>query len=49
VYEANSIELIGKPTVSLVNEGFAMDARSSASNKGMPGIRFIPETVPAKL
>jgi hypothetical protein len=48
VYEANTIELMGKPTVSLVNQGFANDARSSASNKGMPGIRFIPESVPCE-
>ncbi len=48
MYEANTIELMGKPTVSLINEGFANDARSSASNKGMPGIRFIPETVPCE-
>ncbi len=48
MYEANTIELAGKPTVSLVNQGFANDARSSASNKGMPGIRVIPESVPCE-
>ena len=48
MYEANTIELAGKPTVSLINQGFANDARSSASNKGMPGIRFIPESVPCE-
>ena len=39
---------MNKPTVSLINKGFADDARSSASNKGMPGIRFIPESVPCE-
>jgi hypothetical protein len=48
VYEAYSIELMGKPTVSLINQGFIDDARSSASNKGMPGIRFVPESVPCE-
>jgi hypothetical protein len=42
------MESMGKPTVSLINQGFANDARSSASNKGMPGIRFIPESVPCE-
>jgi hypothetical protein len=48
VYEANTIELMNKPTVSIINKGFADDARSSASNKGMPGIRFVPESVPCE-
>lgn len=34
--------------VALTNQGFATDARSAASGKGMPGIRVIPETVPCE-
>lgn len=48
MYEACSIESTHKPTVSIVNRGFADDARSSASNKGMPGIRIVPESVPCE-
>jgi hypothetical protein len=39
---------MNKPTISIINQGFADDARSSASNKGMPGIRFVPESVPCE-
>jgi hypothetical protein len=46
VYEAISIEDMNKPTVALCNKGFFMDARSSASVKGMPGVRILLETVP---
>ncbi|MFC1532908.1 hypothetical protein ACFL7M_06045 [Thermodesulfobacteriota bacterium] len=35
-----------KPTVSLCNKGFFRDAKSSASVKGMPGLRIVLETVP---
>jgi hypothetical protein len=37
-----------KPTAVLVNHGFYNDALSAASQKGMPGIRNIPETVPCE-
>jgi hypothetical protein len=46
VYEAISIEEMNKPAVALCNKGFFMDARSSASVKGMPGVRLVLETVP---
>jgi hypothetical protein len=32
----------------LCNEGFLNDAKSSASNRGMPGIRIIPESIPCE-
>lgn len=38
----------GKPSVVLVNRGFAPDARSAASGKGMPGLRILPEDVPSE-
>lgn len=46
MYEAISMEEMNKPVAALCNQGFLMDARSSASVKGMPGVRLIPETVP---
>jgi hypothetical protein len=32
----------------LANEGFVTDGRSAASNKGMPGVRIVPESVPCE-
>jgi hypothetical protein len=46
VYEAISIEEMNKPAVALCNRGFFMDARSSASVKGVPGVRLVMEDVP---
>jgi hypothetical protein len=46
VYEAISIEDMNKPAVAICNKGFAQDAASSASVKGMPGVRIVLETVP---
>jgi hypothetical protein len=46
VYEAISIEQMNKPAVALCNKGFFMDAKSSASVRGMPGVRILLETVP---
>jgi hypothetical protein len=46
VYEAISIEDMNKPAVALCNKGFSLDAGSSASVKGMPGVRIVLETVP---
>jgi hypothetical protein len=46
VYEAIAIEEMNKPAVALCNKGFVMDAKSSASVKGMPGGRIVSETVP---
>ena len=46
MYDAVSAEELGKPTVVLVNQNFATDARSAASGKGWPGIRIVAYTVP---
>ena len=46
MYEEISIEEMNKPAVGLCNKGFFMDAKSSASVKGMPGVRLVMETVP---
>jgi hypothetical protein len=32
----------------LANEGFVTDGRSASSNKGMPGVRIVPETIPCE-
>jgi hypothetical protein len=45
VYDAIYIEGKGKPTSTFVFEHFANDAMSAASSKGMPVIRFVPETI----
>jgi len=37
-----------RPAVVLANEGFVTDGRSAASNKGMPVVRIVPETVPCE-
>ena len=42
------MEEMGTPTVSLVNKGFMNDARSAASSKGWPSLRFVAETVPSE-
>ena len=46
MYEAISIEDMNRPAVALCNKGFLHDAASSASVKGMPGVRIVLETVP---
>jgi hypothetical protein len=48
VYDAVSIEDRNKPTVTLVNYGFASDAESASRGKGMPMLRYIPTTVPCE-
>jgi len=48
VYDAISCEVRNKPAVALVNQGFATDARSAASSKGMPVLRIIPTPVPCE-
>ncbi len=48
MYDAVFTEQLGTPAVVLVNEGFAFDARSAASGKGMPGVRIVPEKVPCE-
>ena len=46
MYNGISAEERGVPAVVLINEGFIEDARSAASSRAMPGIRFVPITVP---
>ncbi len=48
MYDAVDIEDRGKPTVSLVNTGFANDAESASRAKGIPNLRVIPTTVPCE-
>jgi hypothetical protein len=38
----------GKPTVSLVNQGFVNDAESASRGKGMPFLRYVPTKVPCE-
>jgi hypothetical protein len=45
VYDAVAAEERNKPTVTLVNQGFANDAQSAASGKGMPTLRLMPTAV----
>jgi hypothetical protein len=42
------VEELHRPAVVLVNEGFVTDGRSACSNKGMPGVRIVAETVPCE-
>ena len=39
------MEEMNKPTVMVINKGFLNDALSTASNKGMPGIRIVTEDI----
>jgi hypothetical protein len=48
VYDAVSAEERGKPTVTLVNQGFANDAESASRSKGFPMLRYIPTKVPCE-
>ncbi len=48
MYDTIFAEQNQKPAVALVNEGFVHDARSAAAGKGMPGARFVPQTVPCE-
>ena len=48
MYDSISIEDLRRPTVTLCNEGFAVDAFMAASRKGMPGLRIISESVPCE-
>ena len=45
MYDTVFIEGKKKPTAILLYEFFVNDAGSAASNKGMPGIRLVPEAV----
>jgi hypothetical protein len=48
LYDAVFTERLRKPAVALVNAGFALDARSAASGKGMPGVRVVAEAIPCE-
>jgi hypothetical protein len=48
VYDAVSVEERGKPSVSLVNTGFANDAESASRGMAMPVLRYVPTTVPCE-
>ena len=48
MYDSIVIEDKKKPTVTLVNSGFANDAESASRGKGMPVLRFIPTSVPCE-
>jgi hypothetical protein len=48
VYDAVSVEERNKPTVSLVNEGFANDAESASRGMAMPVLRYVPTKVPCE-
>jgi hypothetical protein len=43
-----STEEMNIPAIALVNEYFVHDAKSTASIKGMPGMRIVSETVPCE-
>ncbi|MBI4296255.1 MAG: hypothetical protein HY667_03965 [Chloroflexi bacterium] len=48
MYDATFIEGKNKPTAVVVNEGFANDARSAASIRGMPPLRIVTTSVPCE-
>jgi hypothetical protein len=48
LYDTIFVEQHHKPAIALVNEGFVHDARSASAGKGMPGARFVPQTVPCE-
>ena len=48
MYSALAAEERNKPTVTLVNLGFANDAMSAASSRGMPGTRIVATSVPCE-
>ncbi len=48
MYDAISIEERNRPVVAVVNEGFANDARSAASSRGMPGLRSVATSIPCE-
>ncbi len=46
MYDAISAEERGIPAVAIISDGFTEDARSAASSRAMPGVRYLPTTVP---
>ena len=47
-YDAITAEQSSTPAVMLVAEGFENDVRSAVSSRGIPGLRFVTETVPCE-
>ena len=48
MYDTVSMEERKKPTVALVNKGFAHDTESASLSKGMPMLRYLPTSVPCE-
>jgi len=48
VYSGVAAEERNKPTLTLINKGFANDAISAASSQGMPGARFVATSIPCE-
>lgn len=48
MYDAISAEERGVPAVAVISDGFLEDAHSAASSRAMPGVRYIPTTVPVE-
>jgi hypothetical protein len=48
VYDAIAAEERNKPTVCLVNQGFANDSQSASSGRGMPSLRVVPTSIPCE-
>ena len=48
-YNTAAVEKVGKPVVMMVSEFFANDCQSAASRKELPGMRFVPTTIPAEV
>ncbi|OGO32519.1 MAG: hypothetical protein A2Z29_06925 [Chloroflexi bacterium RBG_16_56_11] len=46
MYDVISAEVKNVPAVGIISDGFLEDARSAASSRGMPGVRYVPATVP---
>ena len=46
MYDAISAEERSIPAVAIISDGFLEDAHSAASSRAMPGVRYIPTTVP---
>ena len=44
-YDSMYVERRNKPSVTLVYKYFLNDAKSAASSRGLPAVRFIPESI----
>ena len=43
-----TVERLNKPVVEILAEGFEHDLMSAASSRGMPGLRYVIETIPGE-